>query len=69
MKKYQRRDFRYEFTHCLPDYSSMSVLLFSHSTTILIIPFTWEFVSELTMFLGISSADLSHETTNVLEST
>jgi hypothetical protein len=47
----------------------MSVLLFGHSTVILIIPFTREFVSELTMFLGISTADLSHEITSVLEST
>lgn len=55
--------------HTLPGYSSMSLILSSHSTAILIIPFTREFVSELTMFLGISSADLSHETTSVLEST
>ena len=68
MKKYQRHDSRYEFAHS-SCYSSMNVILSSHSTAILIIPFTCEFVSELTMFLGISSADLSHETTSVLEST
>ena len=69
MKKYQRQDFRYEFADYPPCYSAMNVIVSSHSTTILIKPFTWEFVSELTMYLGISSADLLHETTSVLEST
>lgn len=55
--------------HTLPGYSLMIVILPSHSTAILIIPFIWEFVSELIIFLGISSADLSHETTSVLGST